>query len=395
MQNRAGTFKQQLSGAVAYRPFVPAPLQEIRLDDLGDEFLSLLARTSHVVGVLDALSSRIPDIDLFLSMYIRKEALLSSQIEGTQATLDDILDPRAEENQNLHVAEVINYIKAVHFSLDRLKKLPLCMRLLRETHEVLLSGLRGSEKNPGEFRRSQNWIGPGGSAINTAVYVPPAPSDMTKALGDLETYIHDDNDGIAPLIKAALIHYQFETIHPFLDGNGRIGRLLITLFLHEKKILSKPALYISYYLKLNRSEYYSRLTEVRKKGDYSQWIRFFIRAILDTAENAVSTISALMDLRENSRAKIQGLPKGSPGFTKGSPGLGRSGKTALRLYEYIEGSPIINIGKTAADLEISYNTAAKAVRHLLDLGILKAATESRRNQVFAFAGYLDILRPGT
>jgi Fic family protein len=380
MENRAGTLKQQLSGATAYQSFVPVPLQKLRIDDLGDDFYALLARTGHTLGVLDTLSSRIPNIDLFLSMYVRKEALLSSQIEGTQATLDDILDPRIEENQNLHVAEVINYIKALHFALARLQKLPLCMRLLRETHGVLLSGLRGAEKNPGEFRRSQNWIGPVGSTINTAAYVPPALEDMTKALEDLETYFHAD-DGADPLIKAALIHYQFETIHPFLDGNGRIGRLLIILFLHEKKILSKPALYISYYLKLNRIEYFDRLMEVRKKGDYPRWIRFFVRAILDTAEDAVKTIDALSQLRERSKSKIAGL--------------GRSEKTALRLYEYIEGSPIIDIGKTAIDLGISYNTAAKAVGHLWDLGILSPPDGARRNRVFAYTEYLDILRPGT
>jgi Fic family protein len=246
---------------------------------------------------------------------------------------------------------------------------------------VLLSGIRGGEKNPGEFRRSQNWIGPAGSAINTAVFVPPAPDDMIKALGDLETYINEDRDRIDPLIKAALIHYQFETIHPFLDGNGRIGRLLITLFLREKSILSKPVLYISCYLKLNRIEYFDRLMEVRKKGRYSQWIRFFVQTVLDTAEDAVKTIDALMGLRESNRAKINGL--------------GRSEKTALRLYKYIEGSPIIDIGRTATDLGLSYNTAASGIKHLQNLGILHAVTNSRRNRVFAYAEYLDILRLGT
>jgi Fic family protein len=359
-------------------------LQGLSLNAFGEDFYFLLARTSHELGVLDVLSSRIPNIDLFLSMHIRKEALLSSQIEGTQATLDDILDPRREKNQNLNVAEVINYIQAVHFALDRLNTLPLCNRLLREAHGILLAGNRGEDKSPGEFRRSQNWIGGAGSVIKTARYIPPSPDDMIRAMDDLEQYLNGES-GPDPLIRAGLIHYQFETIHPFLDGNGRIGRLLAILYLCEKKVLAKPVLYISCFLKQNRQEYYDRLSLVRTKGDYEQWVRFFVRIVHDTAVDAIASINALSELRKRNIQKIAAL--------------GRSAKTARRLYDYLEQSPIIEIGKTAADLGLSFNTVTKAVGHLCVLGILKqtepaAGRLAERNRTFAYTNYLDILRQG-
>jgi Fic family protein len=341
------------------------------------------------LGVLDVLSSRIPDIDLFIAQYVRKEALLSSQIEGTQATLDDILNPEAEQNRNLDVSEVVNYIRALHFALDRMKELPLCCRLFRETHGILLAGRRGGGKAPGEFRRTQNWLGPAGSVINTARYVPPAPEDMAPALDELEGFINAKDDGMSlnadPLVRAALIHYQFETIHPFLDGNGRIGRLLIILYLMEKELLSKPVLYISYFLKLNRGEYYERLSRVRARGDYEQWIDFFIRAVHDTAVDAIETIDALMTLRDRNAAKIETL--------------GRSAKAAQKLYTYIEQNPILDIGKTAAALGLSFNTVTKAVENLMTLGILrqtgKDGRAAARNRTFACEEYLEILRKGT
>jgi Fic family protein len=385
MKNKAGTLKAQLSGEARYYSFVPTALQEIALGDLGSEFNTFLGETRHFLGVLDTLASKIPHIDLFLAMYVRKEALMSSQIEGTQATLDDILNPHAEENQNMNVGEVINYIQAVHFSYKRLEKLPLCMRLLRETHKVLLSGQRGSDKNPGEFRRSQNWIGDTGSTIKNARFIPPSPGDMAAALDDLEKFLNDGgNTGsnvLDPLIRAALVHYQFETIHPFLDGNGRIGRLLILLYLHEQKILTKPALYISYFLKLNRVEYYDRLSFVRQKGDYNQWVKFFVKAVHAAAKDAVKTIDVLTKLREKNLAKIAGL--------------GRSAKNAQNLYHYLEHSPIIDIGKTSKELRLSFNTTARAVGLLVDLRILKATSEGRRNRCFAYEAYLAVLRKGT
>lgn len=217
---------------------------------MDEEIIFLLVKANRTLGILDALSSRIPNINLFVSMYVRKEALLSSQIEGTQATLDDILDPELENNTNSNVADVINYIKAVWYATNRLQELPLCNRLLREIHKVLLEDMRGGEKNPGEFRYSQNWIRSQGSTLKNATYIPPNPDDMEIAMSDLEKFINCEDD-LDALIKIALIHYQFETIHPFLDGNGRIGRLLITLFLREKQLLNYPTLYISYFLKRN------------------------------------------------------------------------------------------------------------------------------------------------
>lgn len=226
MENRAGYFKSNLSGEMAYQSFVPAPLPPAPPVDLGNEGLTLLIQANRQLALLEGLATRIPNMDLFVSMYVRKEALLSSQIEGTQATLDDVLDPLLDENANRNVADVINYIKASEFAIKRLQELPLCNRLIKETHAVLMEGVRGQEKNPGEFRYSQNWIGGQGSTLKNARYIPPNPEDMNEAISDLEKYMNSE-DGLDPLVRAALIHYQFETIHPFLDGNGRVGRLLI------------------------------------------------------------------------------------------------------------------------------------------------------------------------
>ena len=277
MTNRAGTFVSNLSGEMAYESFRPAPLPPNPPIEVSGELLTKLIDANKKIATLEGLSSRIPNMGLFVSMYVRKEALLSSQIEGTQCTLEDILSPLIENNTNRDVSDVVNYIRATEFALERLKTLPLCNRLIKETHAVLLESARGQEKNPGEFRYSQNWIGGQGSTLKNARYIPPNPEDMLTAMSDLEKYINSD-DTLDPLIQAALIHYQFETTHPFLDGNGRVGRLLITLFLMEKGILSTPALYISYYLKMNRIEYYDRMTQVRRTGDYEQWISFFLQA---------------------------------------------------------------------------------------------------------------------
>ena len=292
MSNRAGTLVSNLSGDMAYQSFRPSPLPPNPPIELSSELVTKLIDANKKLATLDGLSSRIPNMDLFVSMYVRKEALLSSQIEGTQCTLDDILNPLMEENTNLNVSDVVNYIKATEFALNRLYTLPLCNRLIKETHAVLMEGVRGKEKSPGEFRYSQNWIGGQGSTIRNARYIPPNPDDMQTAMSDLEKYMNSD-DTLDPLIQAALLHYQFETIHPFLDGNGRVGRLLITLFLLEKGILSRPALYISYFLKMNRVEYYDRMTQVRKTGDYEQWVIFFLQALSDSASDAIQTIDKL------------------------------------------------------------------------------------------------------
>ena len=381
MHNRAGAFVSNLTGEMAYPSFRPAPLPPNPPIALSGELVAKLVDANKKLAALDGLSARIPNMDLFVSMYVPKEALLSSQIEGTKCTLDDILNPLIEENTNRNVSDVVNYIKATEFALNRLRSLPLCNRLIKETHAVLMEGVRGQEKSPGEFRYSQNWIGGQGSTIRNARYIPPNPEDMQTAMSDLEKYMNGD-DSLDPLIQAALIHYQFETTHPFLDGNGRVGRLLITLFLMEKGILSRPALYISYSLKMNRIEYYDRMTQVRKTGDYEQWVMFFLQALSDSAGDAIQTIDALTALHNQSVAKLGAFSK-------------RQQTNLLKLFAYIETNPIIDIQKTAAALGLSYNTVSKMVTILVDEGILRQTDKAGKAKIYSYADYLDILRKDT
>ena len=380
MDNRAGHLITNLSEEMAYKSFVPTPLPPKPSIELTEDMINLLIKANSQLAVLESIATRIPNVELFISMYVRKEALMSSQIEGTQATLEDVLDPKIEANTNRNVADVVNYIKATEFAIKRLHELPLCNRLIKETHAVLMEGVRGQEKSPGEFRRSQNWIGGQGSTLKNARYIPPSPDDMIEAMSDLEKYINAD-DELDALIRAALIHYQFETIHPFLDGNGRVGRLLITLFLMEKRVLSTPALYISYFLKKNRVEYYDRMTEVRAKGNYEQWVTFFLRALLESAEDATATIDEQIALHDKNAAVISGM--------------GRAAKNAMLVFEYLEANPIIEIRKTAEALSITFNTASSAVKRLTDAGILVQTTNASRNRTFAYEDYLSILRKGT
>lgn len=380
MNNRAGQYKSNLSGEMAYKSFVPNPLPPTPPIEMTEDIISLLIKANSQLAVLESVATHIPNIELFVSMYVRKEALMSSQIEGTQATLEDILDPMLDTNTNRNVADVVNYIKATEFAIERLQTLPLCNRLIKETHSVLMKGVRGREKNPGEFRHSQNWIGGQGSTLKNARYIPPAPEDMLCAMYDLEKYINADDD-LDALLRAALIHYQFETIHPFLDGNGRVGRLLITLFLMEKKVLTTPALCISYFLKKNRVEYYDRMTEVRTKGNYEQWVKFFLQAIMESAEDATATIDELIALHDNNVAMISQM--------------GRAAKNAMLVFNYLESNPIIEIGKTAEALGITFNTTSSAVNRLVDSGILVQTSDKSRNRTFAYEAYLDILRKGT
>lgn len=380
MNNRAGYYKQNLSGEMAYKSFVPNPLPPVPPIELSEDIVGLLVKANSQLAVLQSIAARIPNVELFISMYVRKESLMSSQIEGTQATLEDILDPMLDTNTNRNVADVVNYIKATEFAIARLQTLPLCNRLIKETHAVLMEGVRGQEKNPGEFRYSQNWIGGQGSTLKNARYIPPSPDDMQNAMSDLEKYINVDDD-LDALIRAALIHYQFETIHPFLDGNGRVGRLLITLFLMDKGILTTPALYISYFLKKNRVEYYDRMAEVRTKGNYEQWIIFFLQAIMESAGDAASAIDELITLHDTNTSVISKL--------------GRASKNTMLVFDYLESNPIIDIGKTAEALSITFNTASSAVRRLVDAGILVQTGGGGRNRTFAYEAYLDILRKGT
>lgn len=380
MNDRAGYWKTNLSGEMAYQSFVPSPLPPTPPIEISEDILEQLIKANSQLAILESVATRIPDVDLFVSMYVRKEALMSSQIEGTQATLEDVLDPLIEDNTNRNVADVVNYIKATEYAIRRLHELPLCNRLLKETHAILMEGVRGQEKNPGEFRCSQNWIGGKGSTLRNAKYIPPSPDDMTEAMSDLEKYINAD-DRLDGLIRAALIHYQFETIHPFLDGNGRIGRLLITLFLMEKKILTTPALYISYFLKKNRVEYYDRMTEVRSKGNYEQWVKFFLQALAESAKDAIVAIDELTALHDKNVDLVAGM--------------GRASKNAMLVFRYLEANPIIEIGKTAEALGITFGTASNVVERLSSAGILEQTTTGRRNRTFAYKDYLAILRKGT
>lgn len=376
--NRAGELVNNLSGDAAYKSFKPSALPpKLNIDN---DMLKKLVEANRELIRLDTAAKLIPGSELFISMYVRKEALISSQIEGTQCTLDDVLDPKLDTNANLDVADVVNYVKACSYAIERLEKLPLCKRLFREIHGQLLSGVRGQEKNPGEFRRSQNWIGAANCSLKEARFIPPNVDDMNQAMDELELYMNESDD-YDPLIRISLIHYQFETIHPFLDGNGRVGRLLILLYLMQQGLLSKPIIYISYFLKKNQIEYYDRISEVRRSGNYEQWISFFLEAVSAAAKDSLDTVEKLNALHEQN---VKKLPKTS-----------RSNDNVRKLFDYIEQFPIIDIKKTSETFGISYNTVSSAIKKLEQIGILKQTTNASRNRVFSYEDYLHILRKDT
>lgn len=381
MNHRAGKAVQNLIGEFAYSSFYPQPLPPNPSIEIDEEMRELLIDAHKKLALLDGLSDRIPNKDLFISMYVRKEALVSSQIEGTQCTLDDILNPEIDENANADVSDVVNYVRAINYAIERLNDLPLCSRLIRETHMVLMNSVRGGDKTPGEFRTSQNWIGGAGSTLKNARYIPPNPQDMMECMSDFEKFMNKE-DGMDPLIKAALLHYQFETIHPFLDGNGRVGRLLITLYLIGANVISSPVLYLSCYLKSNRIEYYDRMSEVRRSGNYEQWIKFFLRGAAETAEDATETIDSLNALHQKNEAKLADVPT-------------RSRENMMRLLSYIERNPIIERVKTAAALGLSRNGAANYIAILCNKDILKYSAKSGKALIFSYEEYLDILRKNT
>ena len=382
-KERAGTLKKQLSGEMAYFSFYPSKLPPNPPVEVDSEIIDKLINAHRVLAILDDRATNIPNIDLFISMYVQKEALLSSQIEGTQATLEDIFNPNIDGNINAEVDDVVNYIKAAKYAIKRLETLPLCNKLLLETHKILLSGVRGKEKNPGEFRQSQNWIGGAGSTIKTARYIPPDVISMKESLSDLEKYMNAEAE-LDDLIRIALIHYQFESIHPFLDGNGRIGRLLIVLYLLEKKVIKTPSLYLSFYLKEHRIEYYDRMSAIRETGDYEQWIKFFLEGIYASGKSAIETANELIALRDKNIRKLR-----NEKYTK------RTLETMMKVFHYLEAHPIIDIGKTAEDLSIAYNTVSSAVNRFEKLGILHLVKKQGRNKVYSYKEYIDILRDGT
>lgn len=374
--NRAGQYITALGGVVSYKAYKPNPLPPSPIIEMDTEMVTLLSKAHNYLGKLDMMSELIPDMNMFLSAYVRKEALLSSQIEGTQATLEDVLNPNVDIAVNLEVNDVINYVNALNFAIEKMKELPVCNRLLCETHRVLMQGVRGQEKNPGEFRHSQNWIGASNSNLKTARFIPPTVEDMQTAMSDLEKFINDYDMDI--LLKTALIHYQFETIHPFLDGNGRIGRLLITLILLANGILHRPVLYLSLYLKTNRIEYYDRLSEVRTKGNYEQWIKFFLHGIIETCEDGIKTIESINSLIKMDEKKLV-----------------KKTETISKVFDYIKEHPIITIGGAATALNLSFNGVSNAVKKMVEVNILKEMTTKARDRVFEYTSYIDILKSGT
>lgn len=377
---RSGKYVKKLSGDAMYQSFRPSALPPDPKLNIDSDMVKKLVEANRDLVKLDTSAKLIPNAELFISMYVRKEALISSQIEGTQCTLDDVLDPQIDKNTNLDVNDVINYVHACHFAMNRLEKLPLCNRLIREIHEELLSGVRGQEKNPSEFRKSQNWIGPANCSLKDARYIPPNVDDMKEAMGELEKYMNE-GDEIDPLIRIALIHYQFETIHPFLDGNGRVGRLLILLYLLEQNLISKPIIYISYFLKKNQIEYYDRMTEVRRSGNYEQWVSFFLEAVSAAAKDSLETVEKLDELHHKNIEKL--------------PIVKRKTNNIRRVFDYIEQYPIIDLKKTASDLGLSYNTISNIVKKLVQADILRETTNASRNRVFSYEEYLNVLRKDT
>ena len=366
----AGRYVKQPTG---YRAFIPCALPPSPPVAIDSEMLTILSRADRALGRLDGVSSILPNQDLFVAMFVRHEAVLSSQIEGTQSTLEDVLAFEATETakaQPKDVEEVVNYVRAMNFGLARLKDLPLSLRLLREIHAELMHGVRGGEKTPGEFRMTQNWIGGQGATLATAAFVPPPPHDMTMALGNLETFLHDRS--LPTLIHCGIAHAQFETIHPFLDGNGRVGRLLITLLLCEQSVLARPLLYLSYYLKQNRQEYYDRLMAIRDRDDWVGWLKFFLRGVADVSEYSTATARNLLAMRDNHRAMFN------------------SSATDLQFIDILIESPVLNINMAADRLDVSYVTARNVVERFVQGGLLKELTGKARNKIYRYQPFVDI-----
>ncbi len=340
------------------------------------DMIGLLAGAADALGRLDGVTQTIPNPDLFVAMYVRREAVLSSQIEGTQSTLDDVLafelDPGRPGLPD-DVEEVVNYVRAMNHGLTRMAELPLSLRLLREIHAELLRTGRGREKDPGEFRRSQNWIGPGGAGVADATFVPPPPHEMNLSLGHLERFLYM-NHRLSPLVECGLVHAQFETIHPFLDGNGRVGRLLITFLLVRRGVLHRPLLYLSYYLKRHRGEYYDRLTAIRERGDWESWLGFFFRGVQWTASEAVRTARTVLSLREDHQHRV-------------ADALGING---VRTLDVLFARPLINVSLVAEKLGVTFATANKVVDGLQSFGVLEEITGGRRNRVFRYTPYLAL-----
>jgi Fic family protein len=379
---RIGTHVSSSFAGETVRAYVPAPLPPkppVRLDGVQ----VLLEQANQALGRLDGLASALPDVSLFIYGYVRKEAVLSSQIEGTQSSLSDLLLFENEEAPGVpvqDVQDVSNYVAALYHGLRRLRDgFPLSLRLIREIHKELLSRGRGSGKEPGEFRRTQNWIG--GTRPGNAIFVPPPAGLVMECMGKLELFIHDQRKDMPLLIKAALVHVQFETIHPFLDGNGRLGRLLVTFLLCEAGALKEPILYLSLFFKTHRQIYYDLLNRVRTKGDWEAWIEFFLEGVKETSEQALAAARRILQVIEADRKAIETL--------------GRPAASALKLHQFAQTNPIFSIAATAKKIGMSFPTVSASVEHLRELGIMEEITNRRRSRLFVYRKYLDILSEGT
>ncbi len=381
--NRAtGHYVSSSLNGLAYQAFVPAPLPPIPPLSYTADLDVLRERALIALGELKGVTRVLPDARLFLYQYVRKEALLSSQIEGTQSSLSDLLLFELDEAPGVpldDVREVSNYIDALEHGLQRLRSgFPLSLRLLREMHELLLQRGRGSAKAPGEFRRTQVWIG--GASPDRAMFVPPPANHLLACLDALERFLHAHDDGVSPLARAALAHVQFETIHPFLDGNGRLGRLLIVLMLCEAGLLDEPSLYLSLFFKTRREEYYQRLNAVRVDGDWEAWLKFFFEGVATTSAQAVDTAQRLLRLFEADRQQLRAA--------------GRIAGTTLRLHESFSRHPLRTIARMVKEIGLSKPTIMRGLDHMTELGMVREVTGKQRYKIFAYQAYLDILSEG-
>ncbi|CAH2030075.1 Fic family protein [Trichlorobacter ammonificans] len=380
MSANTGRYITATTAGEKFQAFVPDPLPAMAALALTERHFELLETANRALGRLDGMAALLPDTSMFLYFYVRKEALLSSQIEGTQSSFADLLLFESAEAPGVpldDVQEVSNYVAAMEHGLKRLREgFPLSLRLIREIHEVLMATGRGSTKSPGEFRRSQNWIG--GRRPGNARFVPPPPEFLPDCLGELEKYLHARHTPL--LVKAALAHVQFETIHPFLDGNGRLGRLLITLLLCDQGALSQPLLYLSLYFKANRDRYYDLLQAVRQEGGWETWLEFFLEGVLETSGQAVATARRLQELFNSDRQRVAAL--------------GRASGSVLRLHEYLQNKPIITIQKAADAIGLTRPTIATALKLLADLHIVRELTGKERHRLFVYDEYITILNEG-
>jgi len=378
-----GEYRITVVSGETVRAFIPYPLPPKPPLEFTNRRQRLLERATLALGRLDSITLLLPDPDIFLYAYVRREALLSSQIEGTQSSLSDLLLFELEEAPGVPVEDVVevsNYVAALEHGIQRLREgFPLCNRLIREMHAILLSCGRGSEKSPGEFRRTQNWIG--GTRPGNAQFVPPPPEAVEECMADLERFLNGKNAPYPTLVNAALAHAQFETIHPFLDGNGRIGRLLIAFVLHHGGVLQRPLLYLSLYFKQHRAEYYRLLDLVRLEGDWEAWLDFFLEGVEQTAQNAVETAQRLVALFKEDAQKVQNT--------------GRVANTALRIFNTLCERPILTLNEVSRRTGLTFPTATKGMRVLVELGIAREITGRKRNRIFVYDRYLSILSEGT